>query len=371
MFVVLKGAIGAQPARRSGSRGSHRAPGRGQFSGEVAQLSGGHALVDGVRRGGCRGAAGAAVATARADHRRGRSRRAHRPRADPASGRVDRIRRERPGADRPAGVSRAAAIAELSCAATLIRIRSSTPRRTPKPPRCSSSTARPRPTCSSCAPNGSVLLNPSEDALARCLGMLDSAEHNELFDVAVVGAGPAGLATAVYAASEGLHVVVLDCRSFGGQAGASARIENYLGFPDRHLRPGARRPRLRPGAEIRRRDHDSGAGRRARLQQGRTRRRAVVDAQPTGAGCGRGPSSSPAARAIAGPRCRASSEFEGRGVWYWASALEAKMCARRRSGAGRRRQLGRAGRRVPGAASRPRSSCWSAARASPPACRAT
>src|SRR5213075_3228427 len=48
---------------------------------------------------------------------------------------------------------------------------------------------------------------------------------------AVVGAGPAGLATAVYAASEGLTVLVLDCRSFGGQAGASARIENYLGFP--------------------------------------------------------------------------------------------------------------------------------------------
>src|SRR4029453_9901625 len=50
-------------------------------------------------------------------------------------------------------------------------------------------------------------------------------------DVAIIGAGPAGLATAVYAASEGLSVVVLDCRSFGGQAGASARIENYLGFP--------------------------------------------------------------------------------------------------------------------------------------------
>ena len=45
------------------------------------------------------------------------------------------------------------------------------------------------------------------------------------------GAGPAGLAAAVYAASEGLSVIVLDCRSFGGQAGASARIENYLGFP--------------------------------------------------------------------------------------------------------------------------------------------
>jgi thioredoxin reductase len=49
--------------------------------------------------------------------------------------------------------------------------------------------------------------------------------------VAVIGAGPAGLAAAVYAGSEGLSVLVLDCRAFGGQAGASARIENYLGFP--------------------------------------------------------------------------------------------------------------------------------------------
>src|SRR3954469_23825944 len=49
--------------------------------------------------------------------------------------------------------------------------------------------------------------------------------------IIVVGAGPAGLATAVYAGSEGLSVLVLDCRAFGGQAGASARIENYLGFP--------------------------------------------------------------------------------------------------------------------------------------------
>src|SRR5204862_2777767 len=71
----------------------------------------------------------------------------------------------------------------------------------------------------------------SEVKLARCLGILDSEEHDELFDVVVVCSGPAGLATAVYAASEGLHVVVLDCRSYGGQAGASARIENYLGFP--------------------------------------------------------------------------------------------------------------------------------------------
>src|SRR5262245_17653137 len=80
-------------------------------------------------------------------------------------------------------------------------------------------------------PNGSVLLNPTEEALARCLGILDTSDLDEFYDVAVVGAGPAGLSTAVYAASEGLRVVVLDCRPSGGQAGASARIENYLGFP--------------------------------------------------------------------------------------------------------------------------------------------
>ena len=52
-----------------------------------------------------------------------------------------------------------------------------------------------------------------------------------LYDVAIVGAGPAGMAASVYAASEGLSVLNLDCRAFGGQAGASSRIENYLGFP--------------------------------------------------------------------------------------------------------------------------------------------
>src|SRR2546427_4120966 len=62
--------------------------------------------------------------------------------------------------------------------------------------------------------------------------MLDAASGaDRVYDVAVAGAGPAGLATAVYAASEGLSVLVIDARSFGGQAGASARIENYLGFP--------------------------------------------------------------------------------------------------------------------------------------------
>ena len=80
-------------------------------------------------------------------------------------------------------------------------------------------------------PGGQVLHNPSEDELARCIGLVGPIDPNRLYDVAIVGAGPAGLATSVYAASEGLSVLTLDYRSFGGQAGASSRIENYLGFP--------------------------------------------------------------------------------------------------------------------------------------------
>ena len=107
-------------------------------------------------------------------------------------------------------------------------------------------------------PDGSVLRNPSETELALAMGMITNHAHEKLYDVAVVGSGPAGLATAVYAASEGLSVAVFDSRAFGGQAGASARIENYLGFPNRHFRPGAGRARLRSGAEVRRRDADPG-----------------------------------------------------------------------------------------------------------------
>lgn len=80
-------------------------------------------------------------------------------------------------------------------------------------------------------PGGDLLRNPTEAELGRCLGMVGRVDPDRLYDVAVVGAGPAGLAAAVYAASEGLSVLVLDTRAFGGQAGASARIENYLGFP--------------------------------------------------------------------------------------------------------------------------------------------
>jgi thioredoxin reductase (NADPH) len=175
-------------------------------------------------------------------------------------------------------------------------------------------------------PSGSVLLNPSEEALGRCLGMLGTTTHDELFDVIVVGAGPAGLATAVYAASEGLRVVVLDGRSFGGQAGASARIENYLGFPTgisgQALAGRAYVQAQKFGATILIPAKAAALDcTRATTDQelvltlsdgGRFRSRTVVIA--SGARYRR-------------PDVPRLTEFEGRGVWYWASALEARMCA--------------------------------------------
>jgi thioredoxin reductase (NADPH) len=80
-------------------------------------------------------------------------------------------------------------------------------------------------------PNGMLMRNPSDAEAGVGLGITPQLEPDSEYDVVVVGAGPAGLATAVYAASEGLTVLVVDSRSFGGQAGASSRIENYLGFP--------------------------------------------------------------------------------------------------------------------------------------------
>lgn len=73
--------------------------------------------------------------------------------------------------------------------------------------------------------------NPTIEQVAGCLGIIETIDNLEAFDVAVVGAGPAGLAAAVYAASEGLATVVVEATAPGGQAGTSSMIENYLGFP--------------------------------------------------------------------------------------------------------------------------------------------
>jgi thioredoxin reductase (NADPH) len=80
-------------------------------------------------------------------------------------------------------------------------------------------------------PGEHVLRNPSLRELGCCVGLMPPLTPDQTFDVLVVGAGPSGLAAAVYAASEGLSVMVLEQLAFGGQAGTSSRIENYLGFP--------------------------------------------------------------------------------------------------------------------------------------------
>ncbi|WP_372785515.1 FAD-dependent oxidoreductase [Phenylobacterium sp.] len=173
-------------------------------------------------------------------------------------------------------------------------------------------------------PDGRVLRNPGDDALARCLGMVHSLDPTKLYDVVVVGAGPAGLATSVYAGSEGLSVLALDCRSFGGQAGASARIENYLGFPT-GISGGALMGRANTQAqkfgvemaipdEARRlAKNAAGDGYTLTLADGESvRARAVVIA--SGALYRR-------------PALADLDAFEAASVHYWASPLEARLCA--------------------------------------------
>jgi len=173
-------------------------------------------------------------------------------------------------------------------------------------------------------PNGAVLSNPSETALARELGMIGARRENFVYDVAVVGAGPAGLSTAVYATSEGLSVVVLDSRAFGGQAGASARIENYFGFPTgisgQALTARASVQAQKFGAEIMipatvtTLDCSRANGAMALEIEGDERIQARTVVVASGARYRR-------------PTIPDIGRFEGRGVWYWASPIEARLCA--------------------------------------------
>jgi thioredoxin reductase (NADPH) len=174
-------------------------------------------------------------------------------------------------------------------------------------------------------PGGQLLRNPTEPELARCISLLGPIDSSRLYDVIVVGAGPAGLATAVYAGSEGLSVLVLDCRAFGGQAGASARIENYLGFPTgisgMALMARAYNQAQKFGVEmaipdevigldpldgaaegpfvLRLSNSERAKGRSVVIATGARYRRLVVDG---------------------------IEEFESSSVHYWASPLEARLC---------------------------------------------
>jgi thioredoxin reductase (NADPH) len=175
-------------------------------------------------------------------------------------------------------------------------------------------------------PGGQLLRNPSERELARCIGLLRPIDPTRVYDVAIVGAGPAGLATAVYAGSEGLSVLVLDSRAFGGQAGASARIENYLGFPTGitgiALMARAYNQAQKFGVETAIPDEVTGldaedglAPRHVVLRMSnneRVRARSLVIA------------SGAHYRRLSIPDLEA---FEGASVHYWASPLEAKLCA--------------------------------------------
>jgi thioredoxin reductase (NADPH) len=175
-------------------------------------------------------------------------------------------------------------------------------------------------------PDGEVLRNPTESELARCIGMLDAGPDNTVYDVAICGAGPAGLAAAVYAGSEGLSVLVFDSRAFGGQAGASARIENYLGFPTgisgqalagraytQAQKFGARMVIPMEALRFDCEPPERGEPMRLNLADGRVARsRTLVIA--SGARYRR-------------PECANLAAMEGRGVWYWASPIEGKMCA--------------------------------------------
>ncbi len=175
-------------------------------------------------------------------------------------------------------------------------------------------------------PGGQLLRNPADGELARCIGLVDPVAADRIYDVVIVGAGPAGLAAAVYAGSEGLRALVLDCRAFGGQAGASARIENYLGFPTgisgMALMARAYNQAQKFGVETAIPDEAIAFDTTALARDGCFRLELA-----------NGERASASAVVIASgvryrrPAIENLAAFEGTSVHYWASPLEAKLCA--------------------------------------------
>jgi thioredoxin reductase (NADPH) len=173
-------------------------------------------------------------------------------------------------------------------------------------------------------PDGSILRAPDENQLAAKLGWLPHFDPAHVYDVAVVGAGPAGLATAVYAASEGLSVAVFDSRAPGGQAGASARIENFLGFP-----MGISGQALAGRAFVQAQKFGAHISIPTRVNS------IVCDRGPIELEVDGGPRVNSRTVVIATgasyrrPGIAGLERFEGRHVFYWASPIEAKLCVGR------------------------------------------
>jgi thioredoxin reductase (NADPH) len=165
-----------------------------------------------------------------------------------------------------------------------------------------------------------VLRNPSNEEIADSLGFNDAIDQTQVRDLVIVGAGPAGLAAAVYGASEGLDVLVLESHVLGGQAGSSSRIENYLGFPTgvsgQELTVRAYHQAQKFGAQV---TIAMGAAKLScerkpyavELENGRVPARAIVIA--TGVQYRRLPLEN-------------LSHFEGLGVYYGATFMEAQLC---------------------------------------------
>jgi thioredoxin reductase (NADPH) len=166
-----------------------------------------------------------------------------------------------------------------------------------------------------------VLKNPSNEEIADCLGFNDAIDRTHVRDVIVVGAGPAGLAAAVYGASEGLDVLVVEANAPGGQAGSSSKIENYLGFPTgitgQELAGRALAQAQKFGAQI-------------AIAEGATR--LTCDRTPYSVELGREERIRARAIVIAtGAEYRRLpldnlSQFEGAGVYYGATFVEAQLC---------------------------------------------
>ena len=172
------------------------------------------------------------------------------------------------------------------------------------------------------APDGSVLFNPTTPELADRLGMTEQFDPEEMWDVAVVGAGPAGLAAATYAASEGLKTVVIEGFAPGGQAGTSSKIENYLGFPT-----GISGQALAGRAQIQAQKFG------ARIAVSRMAARLECETLPYRLSLEDGQTLFARAIVIAsGARYRrldvpGYSRLEGHGIHYAATAMEASLCA--------------------------------------------
>jgi thioredoxin reductase (NADPH) len=166
-----------------------------------------------------------------------------------------------------------------------------------------------------------VLRNPDNQTIADCLGFNDAIDRTHVRDLVIVGAGPAGLAAAVYGASEGLDVLVLESTAPGGQAGASSRIENYLGFPTgisgQELAGRAYAQAQKFGAQV-------------LIAKGATQ--LACDGQPYAVQIDEGARVPARAVIIATgaeyrrPPLANLSQFEGAGVYYAASPMEAQLC---------------------------------------------